>query len=175
MTRAFVDTNVVVYAIHDVDTLKQETARRLMRSHLTSRTMVLSTQVLQETYSVLTVKKKLPSDAALSVLTSLAEEEVVSSNAAMVLRAAGLAHRFQLSIWDALMVQAALDAQCELLYTEDLQAGMRFGTLEIVNPFKLSAHEPTPAPPIKAPALPRRRAASAAPAAPARAARRPRK
>jgi predicted nucleic acid-binding protein len=175
MTRAFADTNVVIHAIHDIDTLKQETARRVMRNHQTSRTLVLSTQVLQEAYSVLTVKMKLPTEAALTVLNSLAEEEVVPSNANMVLRAAGLAHRYQISIWDALMVQAALDAQCEVLYTEDLQAGRRFGSLEVVNPFTLSAHAASPTPPIKAPAPPRRRAASAAAGASKPAPRRPRK
>lgn len=168
MSRAFVDTNIVVYAIHDPDGHKQESARRVMQQHQANRSLVLSTQVLQETYSVLTVKKGLPGDAAMLVLESLAEEEVVSSSPSLVLAAAGVAFRYRISIWDALMVQAALDAQCAVLYTEDLQAGMRFGSLEVVNPFMLSAHEPA-APSLvkvkskaKATAEPRRVATSAA-------------
>jgi predicted nucleic acid-binding protein len=175
MTRAFFDTNVVVYAAHRTPDLKHETAQRLLEHHLEEGSLVVSTQVLQETYSVLTRKKMLSGPASLAWVTHLANQEVVPAQASSVLRALALAQRHQLSVWDALMVQAALDSACDVLYTEDLQAGMRFGTLEIVNPFQLSAHEPTPAPPVKASAPPRRRAASAAPAAPAPAARRPRK
>jgi hypothetical protein len=40
------------------------------------------------------------------------------------------------------VVQAALDAGCEVLFTEDLQAGQRFGDLEVVDPFADAAHEP---------------------------------
>ena len=39
-------------------------------------------------------------------------------------------------------MQAALDAGCEALFSEDMQAGMRFGDLEVINPFVDAAHEP---------------------------------
>jgi hypothetical protein len=45
-------------------------------------------------------------------------------------------------VWDALIVQAALAARCTTLFTEDLQAGQRFGELEIVNPFDDAVHAP---------------------------------
>jgi len=41
----------------------------------------------------------------------------------------------QLSFWDSLVVQAAIDSGCEALYTEDLNAGQRIGSVTIVNPF----------------------------------------
>jgi predicted nucleic acid-binding protein len=44
--------------------------------------------------------------------------------------------------WDGGVVQAALDARCRILLTEDLAAGTRFGELEVVNPFEPSVHEP---------------------------------
>jgi predicted phosphoadenosine phosphosulfate sulfurtransferase len=46
------------------------------------------------------------------------------------------------SSWDGLVVQAALDAGCAKLYTEDMQAGQRFDDLEVVNPFAGEAHQP---------------------------------
>ena len=47
-----------------------------------------------------------------------------------------------LSIWDSLMVQAALDARCDVLLSEDLQHGRRFGSLEVAKPFlAAAAHE----------------------------------
>jgi len=49
--------------------------------------------------------------------------------------AIGLRERCQFSIWDALIVRAALVANCETLYTEDMQNGQRIGNLTILNPF----------------------------------------
>jgi hypothetical protein len=49
-----------------------------------------------------------------------------------------------LQTWDALIVQAALEADCQVLYSEDLQAGRRFGALHVVNPFATQAHEAPP-------------------------------
>ena len=175
MSRAFFDTNVVVYAAYRTPDLRHVTAQNLLERHLEEGSMVVSTQVLQETYSVLTRKMRLSGPAVLAYVTHLASQEVVPSSASFVLRALALAQRHQLSAWDALMVQAALESNCAVLYTEDLQAGMRFGELEVVNPFKLQAHEPAPERPIKAPAPPARRAASAAAGASRPAPRRPRK
>lgn len=45
-------------------------------------------------------------------------------------------HRLhQLSIWDGLIVRAALASGCRVLYTEDLQHGRSFDGLEVVDPF----------------------------------------
>lgn len=52
-----------------------------------------------------------------------------------VLHAIDLHRRYGFSIWDALIVRAALVGECRRLYSEDLQAGFRIGDLEIVNPF----------------------------------------
>jgi predicted nucleic acid-binding protein len=50
-------------------------------------------------------------------------------------RAMDLARDQSLSFYDALMVAAALDADCDVLFSEDLQHGRAFGGLEVVNPF----------------------------------------
>jgi predicted nucleic acid-binding protein len=46
-----------------------------------------------------------------------------------------LVERCQLGMYDALIVAAALQANCDVLYTEDLQHGQKFGGLSIRNPF----------------------------------------
>jgi predicted nucleic acid-binding protein len=140
----FIDSNVAVYALATDDALKHEQAAALFARHLADQRLVLSTQVLQETFSVLTRKKRLPQADALDFVALLSQARVVPSSAAFVLEALrfGIAH--QLSVWDALIVQAALEAGCKVLFSEDLQAGRRFGELEVVNPFSLSVHEPGP-------------------------------
>lgn len=138
----FFDSNVLVYALDATQGMRHAVADALLEEHLTRRSLVISTQVLQETYAVLTRKKRLPPQAVSEALAVFRRERVVPADADSVLRAFALAQRHQLSCWDALIVQAALDARCTTLLTEDLQAGMRFGELEVVNPFSQTVQEP---------------------------------
>ena len=138
----FFDTNVLVYVFDKAEPAKQALAQELVTEHMSARDMVLSTQVLQELYAVLTRKKRLGAADALEVVTTFAQERVVPASADTVLRGLALSQRHQISAWDALILQAALDAGCTTLYSEDLQAGARFDELVVVNPFEPQVHEP---------------------------------
>jgi predicted nucleic acid-binding protein len=59
--------------------------------------------------------------------------------ARMLVAAVGLQQKARISFWDALVVQAAIDAGCDRLYSEDLNHGQRFGPVEVVNPFRASS------------------------------------
>ena len=139
---AFVDTNVIVYAHDRMDDAKRERARALLENLALDGGLTVSTQVLQETYNALIRKLLVDPSKALFAVEKLAASRVVGSNADFVLDALRLSQRFQLSVWDALIVQAALAARCTTLFTEDMQAGQRFGELEIVNPFDDAVHQP---------------------------------
>ncbi|ROZ72445.1 PIN domain-containing protein [Ramlibacter sp. WS9] len=143
----FFDTNVLVYAQDALDPAKQSTARKLVQEAIGASEFTISTQVMQEFYAVAARRQLLSPTQASTLVQAWAENEVVSSTPELVLRAFALQQSSQLSVWDALIVQAALDAGCTTLYTEDMQHGMRFGNLELVNPFLVPAavHEP-PAP-----------------------------
>lgn len=106
-----------------------------------SATLVVSTQVLIESCGALLRAALLDREAALAIVEALADEHVVATDAALVLRAIRLSQQYRLSHCDSLIVQAALDAGCATLYSEDMQAGRRWGDLEIVNPFVDPAHE----------------------------------
>lgn len=99
--------------------------------------MVLSTQVLQEFYAITTRKLNpaLAPDLAQAQMERLAHFEVVGSTSASVLEATRLAARYQLQWWDALILEAALRAQADVLVIEDGQHGQRFGKLVLENPF----------------------------------------
>jgi predicted nucleic acid-binding protein len=49
--------------------------------------------------------------------------------------AVDLASQYGYQIYDALILAAALDSQCDVLYTEDMQNGQKIGALTIRNPF----------------------------------------
>ena len=139
---AFVDTNVIVYAHDRMDHAKRDRARALLEELALDGSLTVSTQVLQESYNALIRKVLLEPSHALFAVEKLATSRVVGSNADFVMDALRLSQRFQLSVWDALIVQAALAAGCVTLFTEDMQAGKRYGNLEVVNPFSDSVHEP---------------------------------
>lgn len=164
--RVFVDSNLLVYALAQDDLPRQAVARRVLAQHCGGQSLVLSPQVLLETYNVLTRKKRVSAGDAAAALGLLAQQEVATPTAETALQAMALGAAHGLSVWDALIVQTALQAGCDTLYSEDLQAGRRFGALEVVNPFALAAHESAPAFAARssAPARPPRRKAGPKPA-----------
>lgn len=141
----FADTNILVYALDPAEPLKQPVASRLLREAAATGDLVISTQVLQEFYAVMVRRRLLsPVDAAEAV-QSWAEHEVVGTTPELVTRAVELHQQHQLEFWDAMVVQAALEAGCSLLYSEDMQHGRLIGELRIVNPFVQEVHEEQPA------------------------------
>jgi len=134
---AFVDTNVLVYAEDASAGRKHALARDLLVKLWNDADGVLSVQVLQELYVTLTRKvgKPLPAANALDIVKEYLAWVVVDHTPKLLVAAASLQQRAQLSFWDALVVQAAIDAGCDRLYTEDLNTGQKFGSLVVVNPF----------------------------------------
>jgi len=139
----FFDTNVLVYRQDPSDNRRQQIAKDLIEAAILQGTFVISTQVLQEFYNTMLRRKFMAAAAAQSLCELWAEHDVVNATPSLLFQAFALQQRYQTSLWDALIVQAALDGGCTTLYSEDLQHGMRFGTLEVVNPFAAPAvHEP---------------------------------
>lgn len=138
--RPFLDTNILVYAATADDPSRQAMAQRLV-ADIGLANITISTQVLAETYNVLTRKKRWAVDDALQVVRGFKAMRIAVLGADAVLAALELAARHGLSTWDAMVIHAAHDAGCDTLYSEDLQNGRRFGVLQVVNPFLLAAHE----------------------------------
>jgi predicted nucleic acid-binding protein len=133
----FFDTNVLVYCMDAGDRDRQARAIERFARACEHDTVVLSAQVLQEFYAVTTRKLQPPLSpaAAQAQIERLASFEVVGSSATSVLEATKLAARHQLQWWDALILEAALRAQADVLVSEDGQHGQRFGKLTVENPF----------------------------------------
>jgi predicted nucleic acid-binding protein len=135
---SFVDTNILVYAEDRDAKVKHDVARDLIVGLWDDRTGVLSVQVLQEFYVSVThkLKKPLTNARALQVVEEYLTWAVVENTGKLLTNAIGMQQSSQISFWDAMVVQAAIEAGCDRLYSEDLNAGQRFGSLVIVNPFK---------------------------------------
>src|ERR1043166_8858893 len=135
MSGSFLDTNVLLYAEDIRSPEKRERAQNLIDQISRSENAVLSLQVLQEYFAAATRKLGLSTDFVEKRIQQYAGWQVVTLKADDLLAAITLPRHFQFSIWDALIVHAALISGCEFLYSEDLQHGQRIGNLQIVNPF----------------------------------------
>jgi predicted nucleic acid-binding protein len=134
--RCFVDTNVLIYADDLSAGPKQDRARELIREMMRNKTGVLSLQVLQEYFAVATRKLGLSATAVRRRIELVSRLDVVILGVEDVLAAIDLHRLHNFSIWDALVIRAALNAGCRILYSEDLQEGRRIEGMEVVNPFR---------------------------------------
>jgi len=135
MARAFLDTNILVYA-DDADAgAKRAKAQALVISALANGDAVISTQVLQEYFAVITRKLSVAAEAAQKKVEVLAALVAVTVDADHIVESIKLHRLYRLSCWDALIVHAARRAGCDRLVTEALQAGQRIEGIEIVDPF----------------------------------------
>lgn len=127
----FADTNIIIY-VQENDREKSLRAMMILESH-----PILSTQVILEAINTLNVKFGFSlSDAHDIALSVLAMCKVVPVTIKTILKASSLVDCYRLSHWDSIIVAAAMLADCDILYTEDLHHGMVFeNQLRVVNPF----------------------------------------
>jgi len=136
--KAFLDTNIFVYSFDRTDPRKRETARNLISVSLEYGTGIISYQVVQEFLNVATRKFVIPLTAADAhrylevVLEPLCE---VYACPELFHQSLEIADAWRISFYDSLIVAAALQSDCEILYSEDLQDGLKIRGLTVRNPF----------------------------------------
>ena len=136
--RFFLDTNVFVYSFDRSAPWKARRAFQLIRGAVETRKGIVSNQVVQEFFNVALRRFAKPmswADAEQYLSTVFRPLLAIHSSQALYGEALRLSDRFRLSWFDSLIIAAAIEAQCSVLYSEDLQTGQRFGNLEITNPF----------------------------------------
>ena len=132
----FVDTNVLVYLFDAGAPDKQGRARQLLRDERDR--IAVSVQVLGEFYVTVTRKlaEPLTPDAAARAVEELCRFQVQAVHPKLVRSAVRRSQSSHLSYWDALIVETALDAGADVLFTEDLQHGQEVDGMRIIDPFR---------------------------------------
>jgi predicted nucleic acid-binding protein len=136
--RFFLDTNIFVYSFDQSDAAKSQKSARLIHRALTTHKGVISYQVVQEFFNVALRRFSQPmqtADAEQYLSTVFYPLLGVHASQELYVEALHLHAQGGLSWYDSLIVSAAIQARCDLLFTEDLQHGQRFGTLQVRNPF----------------------------------------
>jgi predicted nucleic acid-binding protein len=129
--KSFVDSNVVLYLFSDG-------SRAMQAESLFEPKVTISVQVLNEVTNVLRRKSKLSwhqTTQAMELVRSLCDIEPLTIETHE--RSLRIAQRYSLSFYDACIAASALIADCNVLYSEDMQHGMNIDRrLRIVNPFR---------------------------------------
>lgn len=133
--RSFLDTNVLVYTDSHSTPAKQEIALTLIAECRATNRGVVSLQVLQEYFNVVTRKLGVDAAVAKNKVELFSELHLVIPALDDVLAAIDLHRLHKFSFWDALIVRSAVRGSCKRLYSEDMQPGRRIEGIEIVNPF----------------------------------------
>lgn len=135
MARVFLDTNVLVYASDRDEPEKRRRARALLRETAADGSGVISTQVVQEFFVAATRKLSIDAQRAKAIVATLHPLELLEVGLEDINRAIDGVVLWQVSFWDALILSMAGRANCSVVYTEDLNAGQRYGGVEVRNPF----------------------------------------
>lgn len=141
---AFLDTNVLLYAISDdpAEATKRAQARALM-SDASGIQWGLSIQVLQEFFVNATALKRgrakadLSADQALAAIERFLSYPVIPITETLLRDAIRIRKRYKISYWDAAIVAAARELGASTIFSEDLAHGQRYDSVTVSNPFRI--------------------------------------
>jgi len=132
----FVDTNILLYSI-STDPDEGEKAE-IAQEVLASRDLVLSVQVIQEFFVQATRASRLDPlthDQAVGLIQSFMRFPIQEVSMAIALLAIGNSQKFQLSYWDAAIIEAARVMKCSIVLSEDMGHQQDYDGVRVVNPF----------------------------------------
>lgn len=135
--KIFLDTNIIVYA-HDRSSGKKNLiAEDILRYLWESKRGIISVQVMQEFYVIITRKIPRPFKIkdAKKIIEYLMTWQVVINDSHTVLSAIDIQKKHKFSFWDSLILQSSIQGNADMLFSEDLSDGFAIGNLEIINPF----------------------------------------
>jgi predicted nucleic acid-binding protein len=133
----FVDTNILLYAISR-DPAELEKARRA-NDILADRDLALSVQVLQEFYVQATRASRpdaIEHAQAVRLIQSFRRYPVQDVTSGIMMAALDACKRFQISYWDAAIIEASRALGCAQVLSEDLNDGQDFAGVQVTNPFR---------------------------------------
>ena len=150
MTSVFVDSNVVIYTLDRLSPAKNAMSKAWLNRLATAGQLTMSVQVLNEVYASLTLRQGLHPvrDGVRALLDPLVRFADAPLDVQVMRQAWALQDRYQLRIWDALLMASANVAGCSHFLSEDLNDGQRYGEVSTINPFR---HAPED---VLGPALP---------------------
>ena len=134
--KIFLDSNILVYFVDEHDSKKQKIAEKLIKNSVEMKTGVLSTQSLQEFYSVVTRKSLCSKEQAKTIVEKFRNTlPITQISVSHILKAIDISIQTQFSFWDSLIISAAHSSGCVIVYSEDMNHNQLVNGVKIINPF----------------------------------------
>ena len=134
--KIFLDSNILVYFVDEHDSKKQKRAEKLIKNSVEMKTGVLSTQSLQEFYSVVTRKSLCSKEQAKTIVEKFRNTlPITQISVSHILKAIDISIQTQFSFWDSLIISAAYSSGCVIVYSEDMSHNQIVNGVKIINPF----------------------------------------
>ena len=134
MKSCFIDSNIVVYANDAREAGKQTQAIDLITTCMKAKNGVVSIQVLQEYANIALRKLQQPASIILRQLKLLEALRVITPSPKAVRRSVEISQTYKVSFWDAGIIAAAEEGECEAIFSEDLNPGQYYAGIEVVDP-----------------------------------------
>ncbi len=131
----FFDTNILLYA-YDTDAGEKRVRALVLVAEAIRHPSryALSVQVLQEFFVNFT-RQGGRDETAATLIDDFSHWQIIANTHDLFLNGLQARTRWQLSLWDAMIVAAAEQAGATILYTEDLNHGQSYGRVRAINPF----------------------------------------
>jgi predicted nucleic acid-binding protein len=133
--KTFIDTNIFIYSLDSRDGRKQEIARKVLRD---VKNGVISTQVMQEFYAVMTRKLNVAPLEARKIVQTMERFEITPTAPNLIYEAINIHILEQIQFWDAMIIAGGIFANCTELFSEDFNTGQIISGIKIINPFLLN-------------------------------------
>ena len=132
MNKISLDTNILIYSHDKSDLRKQDIARTLLNLY-----PVISTQTISEYINVLKRKITIPKYELIDLcMANLDDCNIHPVRISTLKIAKHIIQRYDLQIFDSIIIASAVETNCEILYSEDMHHGLEIdGKLKILNPF----------------------------------------
>ncbi|MHC4215202.1 MAG: PIN domain-containing protein [Planctomycetota bacterium] len=138
----FIDTNIFVYAFDKTNLDKQKIANDLIKKAVSEHVGCISFQVIQEFINVSTKRFEVPlsiEDCRKYIDSVLFPLCAIFTSLELYHRSLDIMERWRFSFYDSLIIAAALQAKCSIMYSEDLQHSQKIESITICNPFEKGA------------------------------------
>ena len=136
VSKIFIDTNIFVYTVDKKEDIKQKKARKILKKIVEIHQPVISTQIIKEFYVVAINKLRADHFIVKNIIHNFKNMEVVNNDLELIEQAIDISVILQITFWDALVVAAAEKANCEFIFSEDLNPGQTYRGVLVINPFE---------------------------------------
>ena len=130
--RYFIDSNIWLYVPIEGESDKTRIAREIV----VVQPIIISTQVINEVTFNLLKKCHYSEPEIQQFITNISDTyEIKLVTSKTSLKASYFREKYPLSFWDSLIVASAIESDCNILYSEDMQHKMIIQDTQIINPF----------------------------------------